>query len=52
MGFDTRRLKRFIFVHNYGGPKGGQLSWKDLNQLDIERAFNIKFDNKILEKIA
>lgn len=44
--------KRIFIIDNYGGPEGGQWSWKGLRQLDVEKAFNVKFDNKIIEKIG
>jgi len=49
---DTKNHNRFILINNYAGPEGGQWSWKGLTKSDIEQALNIRFDNKIIEKLG
>ncbi|KHD07614.1 hypothetical protein PN36_09025 [Candidatus Thiomargarita nelsonii] len=50
--FDEEKNNRFLLLNNFAGPEGYMHSWKGLTQSDIENAFNIKFDNAILEKIG
>jgi hypothetical protein len=50
--FDTQNHNRFILINNYAGAEGGKWSWKGLTQSEVEKAFNIKFDNKIIEKLG
>ena len=50
--FKEETSNRFLLHNNYAGPEGGIYSWKGLTQSDIENAFNIKFDNKIIQNIG
>jgi len=43
---------KILIIDNYAGLEGGQWIWKGLTQANIERAFNMKFNNEIIEAIG